>query len=244
MRLNFYLINQDKVNNGKSWIHSIHSACLALLIIALLFSGYSWSVSPVTGQAKTPDEGQRHASNHNEQTATFPSPVNLNVCEKPAATSTQGNEAGNQEWPEPMTVFTLLLVIVGLGQAFFLWRTVNATKIAANAAKESADAAKTASDALPLVERAYVFISDAVCPLPEEHMFEEESIFKIEYSFKNHGRTPAILKDWRFDARYIPSCCPGEPSWGKELTGTTVIGSDKSSVVLSKSLNYFVWTWP
>ncbi|MFI5421718.1 MAG: hypothetical protein ACHQ1H_12185, partial [Nitrososphaerales archaeon] len=51
----------------------------------------------------------------------------------------------------------------------------------------------------------------------------------IEYFFKNHGRTPAILKDWRFDARYIPSCCPGEPSWGKELTGTTVIGSDKSS---------------
>lgn len=102
------------------------------LIALYLFctSVYAGSIPPITSQAKASNERQADASNQNNQSITFPSTSNLNISGKLEVHSDETKNCCNQEsskWLDPITWFTLLLVIVGAGQAYFLWRAVNAT---------------------------------------------------------------------------------------------------------------------
>ncbi|RNC67994.1 MAG: hypothetical protein ED859_11795 [Desulfuromonadales bacterium] len=79
------------------------------------------------------------------------------------------------------------LQFVAMGvQAWFLCKTLGATKEAANAAQDSADC-------LAMIERAYVFAAVRM----------EE--WKIIIDLKNHGKTPAILKSLYVTRKFHPT---------------------------------------
>src|ERR1700724_2934517 len=74
----------------------------------------------------------------------------------------------------------------------------------AKATKVSADAAKKSVEHIPNVERVYVFFASATSDaIPDPHGF-----IKIKYSFKNSGRTPAILRRIQIGAEYLESGFP------------------------------------
>jgi hypothetical protein len=88
-----------------------------------------------------------------------------------------------------LVLFTFFLVLVGIGQGIFLFRTDQGTHKAADAAKESADAAKKAielSDRTAARQlRAYIYLDDgSVTPVQNQTL---TAVIKL----KNYGQTPA-----------------------------------------------------
>lgn len=96
-----------------------------------------------------------------------------------------------------LTIFTGFLVLVGAGQCYIIFKTLKETKKAADAAKDSADA-------LPAIERAYVFSNIEI----NKDMSDPDTVrdFEAELWLKNHGKTPAIIKEIGFGGH-----CPANP---------------------------------
>jgi hypothetical protein len=114
-----------------------------LLIAALMLGGHAWSIPPVAGKAETTDDRKTEATNNNQQSMTLPSTLNLNISGKLEIHPDQTKGGANQEsskWFDPITLFTLLLVVVGTMQAIFLRGTLKATETAANASRGSVHA--------------------------------------------------------------------------------------------------------
>jgi hypothetical protein len=92
-----------------------------------------------------------------------------------------------------LTIFTGLLVLVGAGQCYTIFKTLKETQ-------KAADAADASAKALPIMERAYVF--SKVIPSRKIEIFHEgfdydKGLEAILY-LKNHGKTPAIIKEIAF----------------------------------------------
>lgn len=90
-------------------------------------------------------------------------------------------------WHDAAGFFTALLFIVGGIQAgLFVWQ-LSLIRKSLDPAEKAAKAAVSAAEYAPRVERAYVFI---------EPIFggPGASRVKIDYTFYNHGKTPAVVK--------------------------------------------------
>jgi hypothetical protein len=97
----------------------------------------------------------------------------------------------------------------------------------AKATKVSADAAKKSVEHIPNVERVYVFFASATSDaIPDPHGF-----IKIKYSFKNSGRTPAILRRIQIGAEYLESGFPTNIKFtygDGNLPAPQIVGADKT----------------
>lgn len=96
-------------------------------------------------------------------------------------------------------------------------------KTAADAAKESADAAKQSADHIPRVERAYLFLSlDYKATFKDFELGYAGDTSKhsiMEFGFKNHGRTPALVEGLHATAGYCPG--PDRPDMAR-AEGVTI----------------------
>lgn len=117
-------------------------------------------------------------------------------------------------------IFTGLLTVSTIG----LW---GVTRTAANAARDAAEA-------LPLAERAYVFFNNAKCPDIEQGDLTlgdaTQTIFTVNYSFKNHGRTPAIVWNVQVDAIYLATGQPEAKDLSKDTLPTALIVSKEDDI--------------
>jgi hypothetical protein len=203
------------------------------LVIALALSGafaldYSWgqaSESPPQAKAEqkpndTPATNpDAKTQNSKIEIAPIPDPApSPNQSEdKPATEAPQNsNEVseGTEYWVYRgykvkitdglLVLFTLALVVIGTFQAIYLGGTLTATTVAAIAAKEAAES-------LPTLERAYVFLGQKVTGVLQRdsritHGEEVRSMrTTVEFFFKNHGRTPAILRGVSAVVAYVAS---------------------------------------
>jgi hypothetical protein len=105
--------------------------------------------------------------------------------------------------------FTFALVIVGLLQALLFWVQLRLIRESLVPTKEAADAAKLTAGQILNTERAYLFLKIEI-----EEKFKEFRLgssigthdhSKIEFGFKNHGKTPAIVEEIHVAAQYWPS---------------------------------------
>jgi hypothetical protein len=122
------------------------------------------------------------------------------------------------ETDDKLSFFNTLLVVVGLIQGLALAYTALVSNKAANAAKEAAEA-------LPLMERAYIFVHHVTSPDLRSSVTLGSSTqdrFTIRYSFKNHGRTPAIIQDRYAVARYLKFSTP-DKTRGRPMSASIVI---------------------
>lgn len=92
-----------------------------------------------------------------------------------------------------LAIFTGVLAAVSFVQGIFLIRADNTARLSA--------------EALPRMERAYVFLAENV----ELDEINRDGIYvmaKVQYPFKNHGRTPAILKEIHVASGFWRSSLP------------------------------------
>jgi hypothetical protein len=110
-----------------------------------------------------------------------------------------------------------LIVVAAIQVWLFVWQLgymrtgLHDAKVAAEAAGVSADAAKKAAEALPKLERAYVFFNSATSEdITASRTLGgiKPTIFRVNYSFENHGRTAAILISIKMNAAYVASGFP------------------------------------
>ncbi len=106
-------------------------ASIALLVIVACLT---WAdsllpqmvVPPVTRQAKGADKNtQNNPESQQNSPDKAPAVVNVTVTNDPQYAAPHTQEKTNQEsskWPDPITLFTGLLVLVGAGQIFVYWK--------------------------------------------------------------------------------------------------------------------------
>lgn len=98
--------------------------------------------------------------------------------------------------------FTGLLAFVSAIQICFLIR-------ADLTARRSADAAHDAAEALPKIERAYVFLDSEKMAKTNTELsgtIGDGTVFEV--FFKNHGKTPAIIRSLNMRCIYSPNAYP------------------------------------
>jgi hypothetical protein len=95
-----------------------------------------------------------------------------------------------------LALFTFVLVLVGIGQALFLYRTDQGTHKAADAAKESADAAKIAASVaektLIASQRAWIRIDEIGLGGGGLAFDKNGASVSISFKITNVGNSPAI----------------------------------------------------
>ncbi len=225
-----------------------------LLIAALMFGGYAWSVPPVTGKAETANERKQEATNHNEQSITLPSSLNLNVSGKLEVHTDNSKNNGNQEsskWFEPITLFTLLLVVVGGLQAHFLFGTVKATGIAANASRDSVVAMR---DNAKKELRAYLGVIRGHVEVLTPIQGTSKTRYKVFVDISNSGKTPAKNVRRAVDAKLLKldhsvfestvednnwDIAPNGPFWS--LVKPLDLTNEEVVAINDKKMSIFIW---
>lgn len=169
-----------------------------IVVLTLLLCGYvtfagSQPTSTLTEKQK-PEIQKTYTANPQDKIAP-----SLRATSQPPANNSSNSE--KQQPPEDKNLMIngkiatytgYLALLAGLQfiamviQAFFLCKTLGATKEAANAAQDSADG-------LAMIERAYVFAAIRM----------EE--WKLVVDLKNHGKTPAILKSLYVTRKFHPT---------------------------------------
>jgi hypothetical protein len=116
------------------------------------------------------------------------------------------------KWIETHSAFVVAAATVAI--AAFTWNLVRANKklwkiaqeqskhmeTSIGVAKKAAEAAEKSADALPIMERAYVFSNIKI----NKDMSDPDTVrdFEAELWLKNHGKTPAIIKEIGFGGHY------------------------------------------
>ncbi len=223
------------------------------VLIALAFASYICSAhsQPIPATSPQQSKAERADTKASEAKPLAPRPeVALPISEAKNTKNTAEDKKADAEKPslgfwanwrhkfqdDPIVFFTLVLAI----STILLWRDTKGlrsvairqakdTREALFIAKQSADAATKSVDDAVLRDRAYVFIENATCPIPDGHMFETENTLQVEYLFHNHGSTAAFLKSWEVDARYIPDGYPGQARFKPAFIGVAPVGADKTS---------------
>src|SRR5882724_10382161 len=114
------------------------------------------------------------------------------------------------DYTKVLAWFTAVLAVVSGFQLWFLRRSDETARIAADAALVNAKAAKQSVDTIPRMERAYLFLDTRVEVIIKNFKFtdvgagEEDFRSSVEYGFKNHGRTPAIVGALHQNVDYWP----------------------------------------
>jgi hypothetical protein len=107
-------------------------------------------------------------------------------------------------------LFTLALVCVGTIQVgLFVWqlrlirKSLRDAKIAAEAARDSAEAAVISAKHMPRIERAYLFLGlEVTSRIVAFEAGLADTRSKIEFGFKNHGKTPASIEELHVMAKF------------------------------------------
>ncbi|MGO9234793.1 MAG: hypothetical protein ACLP4V_12210 [Methylocella sp.] len=107
-----------------------------------------------------------------------------------------------------LVVFTAVLSVVAVLQIKFLTRAENIATAPAEAAKQSANVAERT---LTELERPYIFVD---IPKFVPSQFEGRPPV-VQYILKNHGRTPAIVRWLKAQARVLPMNPQDPPSEDK-----------------------------
>jgi len=172
---------------------------LALALIVGAVQSQDKPIPPVTGQAKAGDKKNKPPAPKQEVTVNLPSSLNVNFGGKLDVVSQNQQARANEEpskWLDPVTWFTLALVIANI----FLWLATKdiagEAKAASSIAKTAADAAKKSADVAEQVmrntQRPFVFISTIS---PSANFQGDEEVtrgFTVSAKAENTGPTPAI----------------------------------------------------
>jgi hypothetical protein len=129
------------------------------------------------------------------------------VSTVPTQTTTNAETWAGWMMKDAAGFFTLLLVIVGIGQVILFWyqlklirSSLEDAKRAANTATDAANAASrqayVAEQSLAKIERPYVFIFNvsALAVDEIEDIEEDCTLLRVTYSIANYGKIPAIIK--------------------------------------------------
>ena len=178
----------------------------ALIIVLLgLFVG-SWAFAesqpPPPGPRKLIENPQtqtrdEHQKAKDDKRGTDASPLVIKMVNTPESKikAEQAAKYQNDETTSSRRLvwITGILAIIAASQACVLIWQASELKKSVKAAKDAANAAQKSADALPLIERAYVFVSipyHYVAPDKQAPAFIQG---EVTVSLFNHGKTPAIL---------------------------------------------------
>jgi hypothetical protein len=131
-------------------------------------------------------------------------------------------------WQDPVAVFTLGLVFIGLIQAGIFYGQMRLIGKSLKPAEQAAKAAQAAAEHIPRVERAYLFVTikaenfgvilSEYVKMTDDNLNERiESSLAVDFSIENQGKTPAIIKGvsaQMFHYRELPD---DEPGYGAPL---------------------------
>jgi hypothetical protein len=186
---------------------------LVLLVTPTMSSWGQSKTSPMTSKGEQAQTQQQKPVGDQRGTEQFPLVVQSlpipKTAEMAASEKRDADEKANSDWWTwflgVLTIFALFgQLIVFVAQAYFLKGTLDATASAANAAK-------AAAEAVPGLERAYLFFSSATSDDFNPSMSfvgTSPDIFKINYRYKNSGRTPALLKRVQIGCGYFEKGFP------------------------------------
>lgn len=136
-----------------------------------------------------------------------------------------------------LVIFTGGLVVVGIIQCYIIFKTLNATTIAANAAKDSANIAK---DTLYIAERAYIAVDNF-----NLGRYKEEFVYKwiektkeilVDADIVNIGHTPGFVKEI-FAEWDVVNDIPAEPTYNEIKFSSLIInpGRPRSFAIVRKT---------
>lgn len=198
------------------------------LILTLSFVLIAWP--SVLSNAGTPSlshqptrpvhqaQGKDKAKEENAESAPLPVVVKKRAS-KPAPTENYTyNYTYNYQTPKPFdwpawlqAVGTVALALLAIGQIYFLNRTMRATRQAASAAEKSATVAESS---LKVAERAWLSVA-------LDHPFQPRvgHMTPIEFTVRNIGKTVAILKAKKINAKMWDSSCIPQRQLDQKPTG-------------------------
>jgi hypothetical protein len=138
-----------------------------------------------------------------------------------------GNKQEITWWQDPVAVFTLGLVFIGLVQAGIFYGQMRLIRKSLGPAEEAAKAAKAAAEHIPRVERAYLFVTvksenfgiilTEYTKMTDSNLKERiESSLVVDFSIENEGKTPAIIKSVSAQMFHYKEL-PDEPGYGAPL---------------------------
>jgi hypothetical protein len=183
------------------------------------------------------------------------SPPTANNTSSPERTSEQNDSRKKvsegvtaDDW---LALFTLGLVIVGgiqlrlfYVQLRLIRESLGDAKKAADAAKEAADAAKISADHIPRVERAYLFLDLTIDYEFLEGDNTQDTRSTINFKFRNHGRTPAIIKELHGMAGYrSTSGWPSMMEAGKQTVQIGAIVSGRDTIQEGYAIRFNLTKW-
>lgn len=130
-----------------------------------------------------------------------------------------GNKQEITWWQDPVAVFTLGLVFIGLLQAAIFYGQMRLIRRSLNPAKEAADAAKLNAEAVMAAEGAHLYpvlrgdnlkgeVFRGIVWYPESGSDADHiPTPKVSFGFKNYGKTPAVFMSfmWGIDFFESPS---------------------------------------
>ena len=153
-----------------------------------------------------------------------PTPVQATQAVEPAKPSANAADVEPKKSSRDWFSFDGLLVVFN----GFLVLTTVCTAWVSN---KAANAAKKSAESLPKLERAYIFLKSAISleltGLSDPHQDGKTHEYRVQYFFKNHGKTPAFITEWKIGGGYSPNIPSGDAcSYGGELPAALVVSSD------------------
>jgi hypothetical protein len=144
--------------------------------------------------------------------------------------SGERSPANKQEiawWQDPLAVFTLGLVFIGLVQAGIFYGQMRLIRKSLRPAEQAAKAAQAAAEHIPRVERAYLFVTmkaeyfgtilTEYANMTGDNLKERiGSNLVVDFLIENEGKTPAIIKSVSAQMFHYKTL-PDEPGYGAPL---------------------------
>jgi hypothetical protein len=152
-----------------------------------------------------------------------------------------GNKPEIAWWQDPVAVFTLGLVFIGVVQAGIFFGQMRLIGKSLGPAEQAAKAAQAAAEHIPRVERAYLFVKvknenfgvilSEYTKMTDDNLEERiGSSLVVDFSIENQGKTPAIIKGVSAQMFHYKAL-PDEPGYGAplDLPKNRHLGAEKES---------------
>lgn len=180
----------------------IKKAFIVLMVIAItmIFCVVAWSEpnpKQTISQSKSGKLAQQKSAKQETPSEKFVTTQQLIDAISHVIEATADKTKPKQNPPSPdnssywfsffLTIFTGLLVLVGAGQCYIIFKTLKETQVVAKAATDSAQVAETA---LHVAERAYLKIEKF-----EVVNFSTGDHLNVRYEIHNVGHTPAQIME-------------------------------------------------
>jgi hypothetical protein len=165
-----------------------------------------------------------------------------------AQSSTQSGErsGGNKQeigwWQDPVAVFTLGLVFIGLLQAAIFYGQMRLIRKSLDPAKEAADAAKLNAQAVMDAEGAHLYPVIKKSNVNNHDVFFEPIMYgksrpdtdaiptpTLTYCFKNYGKTPAVLQSIMHNIDFFEVPSKNRLMHMADISALEIIGANEES---------------